>query len=98
MTIRIDIRTFTRNNRILFIGINNEIIVILPVRLPKRIFFKSVCLLNMTPVAKSNNKSKRKFKIGMPYTDGYLYIAIAIILIQWVVKNVVKAVWGIGLA
>lgn len=42
--------------------------------------------------------SKGKFKIGMPYTDWYLYIAIAIILIQWVVKNVVKAVWGIGLA
>ncbi len=42
--------------------------------------------------------SKGKFKIGIPYTDWYLYIAIAIILLQWVVKNVVKAVWGIGLA
>lgn len=34
----------------------------------------------------------------MKYTDRYLYAAAVIILVQWIAKNVVKAVWGIGLA
>ena len=34
----------------------------------------------------------------MKYTDGYLYAAAGIIVAQWILKNVVKAVWGIGLA
>lgn len=39
-----------------------------------------------------------KWRIGMKYTDGYLYAAAGIIAAQWILKNVVKAVWGIGLA
>lgn len=41
--------------------------------------------------------SKGKFRIGMPYTDKYLYIAAGIILLQWVLKNVVKLIWGVGI-
>lgn len=41
--------------------------------------------------------SKGKISIGMKYSDRYLYVAVALILVQWVVKNVLKAVWGIGL-
>lgn len=40
--------------------------------------------------------SKGKLKIGMRYTDQYLYIAAGIILLQWVVKNVIRLVWGVG--
>ena len=39
-----------------------------------------------------------KWRIGMKYTDGYLYAAAGIIAAQWIIKNVLKAVWGIGLA
>ena len=39
-----------------------------------------------------------KWRIGMRYTDRYLYAAAGIIAAQWILKNVVKAVWGIGLA
>ncbi len=42
--------------------------------------------------------SRGRLKIGMKYTDRYLYAAAVIILVQWIAKNVVKAVWGIGLA
>ena len=41
--------------------------------------------------------SKGKFRIGMPYTDKYLYIAAGIILLQWVIKNMVKLIWGVGI-
>lgn len=42
--------------------------------------------------------TKGKLRIGMQYTDGYLYIAAGIILLQWGVKNVVKLIWGVGIA
>lgn len=42
--------------------------------------------------------SKGKIRIGMKYTDKYLYGALVIIIVQCVIKNVIKAVWGIGLA
>lgn len=41
--------------------------------------------------------SKGRWRIGMRYTDNYLYGAIAIIIVQWVLKNMIKAVWGIGI-
>ena len=42
--------------------------------------------------------SGRKWRIGMKYTDGYLYAVAGIIAAQWIIKNALKAVWGIGLA
>ena len=42
--------------------------------------------------------TKGKLGIGMKYKDTYLYIAAGIILLQWVVKNVVKLIWGVGIA
>lgn len=41
--------------------------------------------------------SKGRIPIGMKYTDKYLYGAAGIILIQWIIKNILKAVWGISL-
>lgn len=41
--------------------------------------------------------SKGYVKIAMRYTDGYLYGAVVLILIQWILKNLIKAVWGISL-
>lgn len=41
--------------------------------------------------------SKGRIPIGMRYTDKYLYVALGIILVQWIIKNVLKAVWGIEL-
>ena len=38
-----------------------------------------------------------RWRIGMQYTDKYLYEAVGIILAQWVVKNAVKAIWGVGI-
>lgn len=40
--------------------------------------------------------SRGKLNIGMKYTDRYLSIAVGIILVQWVLKNIVKIIWGIG--
>ena len=42
--------------------------------------------------------TKGKLGIGMKYKDTYLYIAAGIILLQWVVKNAVKLIWGVGIA
>ena len=41
--------------------------------------------------------SKGKLAAGLRYRDLYLYIAAAIILIQWVVRNLLKLVWGIDI-
>ncbi len=41
--------------------------------------------------------SKGKIRISMPYRETYLYIAIVIILVQCVLKNAVKIIWGINL-
>lgn len=41
--------------------------------------------------------SKGKFRISMPYREVYLYIAVVVILVQCVLKNVVKIIWGINL-
>ena len=41
--------------------------------------------------------SKGRIAIGMRYTDRYLYGAVGIIIVQCVIKNVLKAVWGIAL-
>lgn len=38
--------------------------------------------------------SKGKLAAGLRYRDLYLYIAAAIILVQWVVRNLLKLVWG----
>ncbi len=41
--------------------------------------------------------SKGRLRISMPYTEKYLYGAVFIILIQWILKNGVKIIWGIDL-
>lgn len=41
--------------------------------------------------------SKGRVKIGMKYSDRYLYVALGIIFVQWILKNFCKAVWGIGI-
>jgi len=41
--------------------------------------------------------SKNRLRIGMPYTEKYLYVAVIIILVQCVFKNAVKIIWGIDL-
>lgn len=41
--------------------------------------------------------TRGRWRIGMQYTDKYLYGAVGIILAQWVVKNAVKAIWGVGI-
>lgn len=40
--------------------------------------------------------SKGKIKAGMRYSDKYLKGALWIILFQWIIKNLLKAVWGIA--
>lgn len=40
--------------------------------------------------------TKGRIRIAMRYTDRYLYGALGIILVQWIVKNLLKAVWGIA--
>lgn len=35
--------------------------------------------------------------IGLRYSDKYLYGAVIVILVQWVLKNAVKAIWGIDM-
>ena len=78
----IDISILIRNSNKLDNSINKEKIVILPIKLPKRSFFKLVCLLNITPVAKSNNKSNRKFKSKTKSI--YIFISIT--------KNIIKKI------
>ena len=41
--------------------------------------------------------SKGRLRISIPYTEKYLYGAVFIILIQWILKNGVKIIWGIDL-
>lgn len=41
--------------------------------------------------------SKGRFKIGMKYNDIYLWIALLIILINFIIKNIVYLGWGIPL-
>lgn len=39
--------------------------------------------------------TKGRFPIGMKFSDRYLHIALILILIQWIVKNALKFIWGI---
>lgn len=41
--------------------------------------------------------SRGRFAIGMHYRDIYLWIALAIVLLNWLVKNLVLAVFDIAL-
>lgn len=42
--------------------------------------------------------TRGKLAAGMRYPpDLYLYLAAAIILIQWVVRNLLKLIWGIDI-
>ena len=41
--------------------------------------------------------SKGKLEVGLPYSDRFLYWAIVVILIQCLIKNLVKIFWGIGI-
>ena len=41
--------------------------------------------------------SRGHFAIGMHYRDIYLWIALAIVLLNWLVKNLFLAVFGIAL-
>lgn len=41
--------------------------------------------------------TRGRLAVGMRYRDLYLYLASAIILIQWVVRNLLKLVWGIDI-
>lgn len=41
--------------------------------------------------------SKNRFTIGMRYTEKYLYGAVIVILVQCILKNAVKIIWGIDL-
>ena len=41
--------------------------------------------------------TRGKLAAGMRYRDLYLYLAAAIILIQWVVRNLLKLIWGIDI-
>lgn len=41
--------------------------------------------------------SRGKFRISMPYREAYLYIAVVVILVQCVLKNAVKIIWGMNL-
>lgn len=38
--------------------------------------------------------SRGRFMAGMRYRDIYLYLAAGIILAQWVIRNLLKLVWG----
>lgn len=41
--------------------------------------------------------SKGRLKIGLPYTDKFLYLEAAVIILQCFVKNLVKILWGTGI-
>ena len=41
--------------------------------------------------------SRGRFAIGMHYRDIYLWIALAIVLLNWLIKNLFLAVFGIAL-
>lgn len=41
--------------------------------------------------------SKGRLRTGLPYTDKFLYLEAAVILLQCLVKNMVKLLWGTGI-
>ena len=41
--------------------------------------------------------SRHRIRIGMKYRDLYLWIAIAIVTVNFIVKNLFLLVWGIDL-
>ena len=41
--------------------------------------------------------SKGRLRIGLPYTDKFLYLEVAVILFQCLLKNMVKILWGTGI-
>lgn len=41
--------------------------------------------------------SKGKWEIGMRYRDIYIYLAVALIFLNWMVKNMILLIWGIRL-
>lgn len=41
--------------------------------------------------------SKGRLEIGLPYTDKFLYLEAAVIILQCFVKNLVKILWGTGI-
>lgn len=41
--------------------------------------------------------SKGRLKTGLPYSDKFLYLEAGMIILQCLVKNVVKLLWGTGI-
>ena len=41
--------------------------------------------------------SKGRLKIGPPYTDKFLYLEVAVIILQCLAKNMMKILWGTGI-
>ena len=41
--------------------------------------------------------SGNRWKIGMRFSEGYLYTALGILAVNWIFKNILLAVWGIQL-
>lgn len=39
--------------------------------------------------------SRGRWSVGMRYRDVYLYLAGGIIVVQWVIRNLLKLIWGI---
>lgn len=41
--------------------------------------------------------SKGRLKIGLSYTDKFLYLEVAVIILQCLAKNMMKILWGTGI-
>ena len=41
--------------------------------------------------------SKGRLKIGLPYTDKFLYLEVVVIIFQCIIKNFAKIFWGTGI-
>ena len=41
--------------------------------------------------------SKGRLKIGLPYTDKFLYLEVVVIILQCIIKNFAKIFWGTGI-
>ena len=41
--------------------------------------------------------SKGRLKIGLPYTDKFLYLEVVVIILQCLAKNMMKILWGTGI-
>lgn len=41
--------------------------------------------------------SRHRLKIGMHYRNIYLWVALIIVLLNWIVKNLAIAIWGVSL-